>query len=127
MIKNLLKKIKATFLKDLDKIIIPKYIVFNINSSSIFEINDWNFYKDIYEIIDTIIKEYALTSNTYIRTFQSFEFDNRWLGFGRMKWNLENNKKWTQKYKTKEYTTLALVFNEGLPTSINKSKRLQRG
>lgn len=110
MIKNLLKKIKATFVKDLDKIIIPKYIVFNINSSFVFEINDWNFYKDIYEIIDTIIKEYALSSNTYIRTFQSFEFNNKWLGFGRMKWNLENNKKWTQKYKTKEYSNMNLQF-----------------
>ena len=110
MIKNLLKNVKATFIKDLDKIIIPKYIVFNINSSSVFEVNDWNFYKAIYEILDTVIKEYDLSSSAYIRTFQSFEFDNKWLGFGRMKWNLENNKKWTQKYKTKEYATMNLQF-----------------
>ncbi|MEO8254570.1 MAG: hypothetical protein ABI554_09310, partial [Flavobacterium sp.] len=102
--------IRATFIKSLDKIIIPKYVVFNINSSSIFEISDWNFYRNIYEIIDSIIKEYNLSTNTYIRTFQSFELDNRWLSFGRMKWNLENNKKWTHKYKTKEYSTLNLQF-----------------
>ncbi|MCP1994373.1 hypothetical protein [Flavobacterium sp. HSC-61S13] len=58
-------------------IVIPKYVVFNINSSSIFEVSDWNFYKDIYEILDNIIVEYDLTSNTYIRTFQSFNFDNK--------------------------------------------------
>ena len=110
MIKNLLKNLKATFIKDLNKIIIPKYIVFNINSSSIFEVNDWNFYNDIYEILDIIIKEYGLTSSAYIRTFQSFEFDYKFLGFGRMKWNLENNKKWTQKYKTKEYCNKKLDF-----------------
>ncbi|MCP1994374.1 hypothetical protein [Flavobacterium sp. HSC-61S13] len=27
-----------------------------------------------------------------------------------MKWNLENNKKWTQKYKTEEFTNLNLEF-----------------
>lgn len=110
MIEKLLKNIKTTFTKSVDKIIIPKYIVFNINSSAGFEINDWNFYKDIYEIVDAIIKEYNLTSDTYIRTFQSFEFDTKWLGFGRMKWNLENNKKWTQKYKTKEFSNKDLQF-----------------
>lgn len=108
--KNLLNNVKTAFIKDLDKIVIPKYVVFNINSSSIFEVNDWNFYKDIYEILDTIMIKYHLTSNAYIRTFQSFNFDNKWLGFGRMKWNLENNKKWTQKYKTKEFTNLNLEF-----------------
>ena len=110
MIKNLLKNLKASVIKDLDKIIIPKYIVFNINSSSIFEVNDWNFYRGIYEILDSIIKEYDLTSISYIRTFQSFDFDNKWLVFGRMKWNLENNKKWTQKYKAKEYLNKNLQF-----------------
>lgn len=110
MFKHLLKNVKSTFIKDLDKIFIPKYIVFNINSSSIFELNDWIFFKDIYEILDTIITEHNLTSNTYLRTFQSFESDNKWLGFGRMKWNLENNKKWTQKYKTEEYSKMNLQF-----------------
>lgn len=110
MIEKILKNIKTTFTKSVDKIIIPKYIVFNINSSAGFEISDWNFYKDIYEIVDAIIKEYNLTSDTYIRTFQSFEFDTKWLGFGRMKWNLENNKKWTQKYKTKEFSNKDLQF-----------------
>lgn len=61
VIKNLLNNIKTAFIKDLDKIVIPKYVIFNINSSSIFEVNDWNFYKDIYEILDTIIIEYNLT------------------------------------------------------------------
>jgi len=110
MIKKLLKNVKANFIKDLDKIIAPKYIVFNINSTASFEVNNWDFYNDIYEIVDVILKEYNLTSDTYIRTFQSFEFDSKWLGFGRMKWNLENNKKWTQKYKSEGFSNKNLEF-----------------
>lgn len=36
----------------------------------------------------------------FIRSFQSYEYENRWLGFGRMKWNQENNIKWTTKYRS---------------------------
>jgi hypothetical protein len=36
----------------------------------------------------------------FIRTNQSFEFENKWLGFGRMTWDEENNFKWTTKYRT---------------------------
>lgn len=127
MIKKLLKNVKANFIKNLDKIIAPKYIVFNINSSVSFEINNWGFYKDIYEIVDAILKEYNLTSDAYIRTFQSFEFDPKWLGFGRMKWNLENNKKWTQKYKLEEFSNGNLQFSarkSGVLTGIILKKQL---
>ena len=93
MIKKLLKNVKATFIKDLDKVIAPKYIVFNISSSASFEVNNWGFYKDIYEIVDAILKEYNLTSDAYIRTFQSFEFDPKWLGFGRMKMEFRKQQK----------------------------------
>jgi hypothetical protein len=40
--------------------------------------------------------------NAFIKTSQSFEFENKWLGFGRMTWNEENNKKWTTKFRTPE-------------------------
>lgn len=36
----------------------------------------------------------------FIRSFQSYIHENKWLGFGRMKWDEENNIKWTSKYRT---------------------------
>lgn len=45
----------------------------------------------------------ALTKEkAFIKTLQSFEFENRWLGFGRMIWSEESNRKWTTKYRTPE-------------------------
>ena len=35
----------------------------------------------------------------FIRSFQAYKQENRWLGFGRMKWNQANNIKWTTKYR----------------------------
>ena len=40
------------------------------------------------------------TEKAFIRTSQSFEFENKWLGFGRMTWDENNNVKWTTKYRT---------------------------
>lgn len=39
------------------------------------------------------------TESAFIRSYQSYEYKNRWLGFGRMKWNNDNNIKWTTKYR----------------------------
>jgi len=85
-------------------------MVFNINSSVDFEINDWEHWKDIYSVIDALLSKFEIKEDCHIRTFQSFTFENKWLGFGRMKWNLGNNKKWTSKYKTKEFANKNLIF-----------------
>ncbi len=47
--------------------------------------------------LDTLIN--IAPEPAFIRSFQSYKFENRWLGFGRMKWNEENNIKWTTKYR----------------------------
>jgi len=46
----------------------------------------------------------------FIRTFQGYKHENKWLGFGRMKWNKENNRKWTTKYRGIDSTQKELSF-----------------
>jgi hypothetical protein len=94
------KRIKVKSLKDLEAIWPSKHILIKITTSEKYTINDWESWKEIYPEIDSLL---SLNKNqTFIRTFQSFEHDNKWLGFGRMKWNLENNIKWTEKYKNQK-------------------------
>ncbi|WP_312077314.1 hypothetical protein [Chryseobacterium sp.] len=91
-------------LKDYEKIIVPKYSVININTTEDFEIDNWKNWNQIFLLIDSLIKLFGFENETFIRTFQSFEFENNWLGFGRMKWNEQNNQKWTTKYKIEEFS-----------------------
>jgi hypothetical protein len=109
-ITNFFKKIKTNIGNDLDKIIGIKYIVININSTSDIQFNDWNYWKNIYIIFDYILNKLELNQKSYIRSFQSFKTESNWLGFGRMKWSKENNQKWTQKYKSEEYSNKVLEF-----------------
>lgn len=45
------------------------------------------------------------------KRFSPLKNENRWLGFGRMSWNEENNLKWTSKYRTAEYCERELTFS----------------
>lgn len=103
-------KIKELVLKDYEKIIVPKYFVININTTEDFKIDNWENWKQIFPSIDFLIRLIDCKNETYIRTFQSFEFKNIWLGFGRMKWNEQNNQQWTTKFKLDEFSNKKLQF-----------------
>ena len=96
------KRLKVQSLKKLDTILPSKHILFKISTAEKYPINDWEFWKEIYSEIDLLLSLNTYKNQTFIRTFQSYEHENKWLGFGRMKWNLENNIKWTEKYKTQK-------------------------
>jgi hypothetical protein len=74
-----------------------KYKVWIINTNSKSELYLWENFKTIYPNINSLLE--ISEKPAYIRTFQSYEYENKWLGFGRMKWNKENNIKWTKKYR----------------------------
>ncbi|MDR1698267.1 MAG: hypothetical protein LBR75_00370 [Prevotellaceae bacterium] len=50
----------------------------------------------LFPMLDAIVK--LSRQDAFIKTDQSIVGTNKWLGFGRMKWNFDNNKKWTTKY-----------------------------
>ncbi|HEY8927761.1 MAG TPA: hypothetical protein VIM55_01120 [Mucilaginibacter sp.] len=57
----------------------------------------WDNWKLLLPAVHKLMK---LTSQpAFIRTFQSYKHEYKWLGFGRMKWSEENNIKWTTKYR----------------------------
>jgi len=68
----------------------------------------WKNWEMIFPHIDGLVK--IAEEPAFIRSFQGFETENRWLGFGRMKWNEANNKKWTTLYRTPEYEHKKLEF-----------------
>ena len=74
-----------------------KYKLWVINTETEANLYLWDKWKVLLPSLDALIK--LTTEPAFIRSFQSYEFENRWLGFGRMKWNEENNIKWTTKYR----------------------------
>jgi hypothetical protein len=85
-----------------------KYRVWVINTTSQAFLYTWEKWNVLLPSVDSLVK--MTNRDAYIRTFQSFEFENKWLGFGRMKWNEENNRKWTTKYRNEEYAAKKLTF-----------------
>jgi hypothetical protein len=77
-----------------------KYHVWVINTKLDVGLYKWSHWKLIMPSINILLN--LNPEESYIRSFQSFEYENRWLGFGRMKWSDENNLKWTTKYRTSE-------------------------
>ncbi len=74
-----------------------KYKVWAVSTIEQAELYLWKNWKLLMTDLQPLIQ--LSTKQTFIRTFQSYEFQNKWLGFGRMKWNEENNKKWSTKYR----------------------------
>lgn len=72
------------------------YRLWVINTQTACDLYLWDKWKLLMPSLDALIK--LTTAQAFMRTFQSYEFENRWLGFGRMKWSQENNIKWTTKY-----------------------------
>jgi hypothetical protein len=107
-IDRLWEQLKKQVAKDIDAIFGATYKVWVINTESDAHLYAWDNWKKIYPQIDSLLK--LVTYQAHIRTFQSFEFENKWLGFGRMKWNEEKNRKWTSKYRTDEFKERRLQF-----------------
>jgi len=75
-----------------------RYKVWVINTNKEAFLYKWDNWKLLMPSIDKLL---ALTKEkAFIRTNQSFEFESRWLGFGRMTWDEDNNIKWTTRYRT---------------------------
>jgi hypothetical protein len=86
-----------------------RYRLWVINTNKEVNLYKWDNWKSLIPSIDKLTK---LTSEkSFIRTFQSFEFENKWLGFGRMTWNKENNMKWTTKYRSPENESRLQFFD----------------
>lgn len=93
---------------DIEVILGKKYRVWVVNTKKDFPLFTWENWKHIYPLISQLLE--LVDDRAYIRTFQSFENENRWLGFGRMSWSEENNVKWTSKYRKEEYGERELTF-----------------
>jgi hypothetical protein len=107
-IDRLWGQFKKQVTKDFDAMFGATYSVWVINTELDAQLYIWDNWKKIYPQIASLLK--LVTKQAYIRTFQSFEFENKWLAFGRMKWNLDNNEKWTTKYRTDETKSKSLQF-----------------
>lgn len=59
--------------------------------------------------MDSLVK--LAREKAFIRTYQSLEFENKWLPFGRMMWIEENNHHWTTKYRTPDYESRLRFFS----------------
>lgn len=85
-----------------------KYRILIVNTTVSCELYLWDNWKFFLPALDKLL----LTSQeqAFIRTYQSYEYENKWLGFGRMKWNEENNIRWTTKYRRDVSKTLPKFF-----------------
>jgi hypothetical protein len=75
-----------------------RYRLWVINTDKDAFLYKWDNWKQLMPSIDKFLK--LTTEKAFIKTNQSFEFESKWLGFGRMTWDEENNIKWTTKYRT---------------------------
>ncbi|MBT1705832.1 hypothetical protein [Chryseosolibacter indicus] len=77
-----------------------RYRLWVINTDKetfLYKWDNWKLLMPSIEKLLTLTKEKA-----FIKTSQSFKFENKWLAFGRMPWSEESNIKWTTKYRTSE-------------------------
>jgi hypothetical protein len=85
-----------------------RYRLWVINTTSQAFLYTWERWSLLLPGMDSIVK--PSKDLAYIRTFQCFEPENKWLGFGRMQWSEENNRKWTAKYRSEEYSAKTWAF-----------------
>jgi hypothetical protein len=107
-VKKLWNRLKTRTKRNVDIIVGKEYKVWVINTKLEVQLFTWDNWQHIYPIVNQLLD--MVESKAYIRTFQNFETENRWLSFGRMNWNEENNQKWTSKYQTKKYSNRNLLF-----------------
>ncbi|PHN02407.1 hypothetical protein [Flavilitoribacter nigricans] len=101
-------RFRSRLLRDFEAIFGVSYQIWVINTSDEAELFLWENWQRLYLLVDTLLR--TSRDDAFIRTYQSFEFENKWLGFGRMKWNETNNQKWTSKYRSIAYQNRKLQF-----------------
>ena len=108
-IKKIVEFVNQLILRLKARVFGKTYAVIVINTDHPFHLHYWENWEILYPIIDAILK--ITEEEPFIRTYQSFATENRWLGFGRMQWNKDNNTKWTQKYRSDQYSHKKLIFH----------------
>lgn len=72
------------------------YHIYLIHTSVSCNLFLWENWQHLFPLVDRLVD--LTTQPAYIRTFQAYPSENKWLGFGRMKWSKENNIKWSTKH-----------------------------
>lgn len=85
-----------------------KYQLWVVSTTSEAQLYLWNNWKYLFPLVDTLVL--LSPEKASIRTFQAIEHKHGWLGFGRMSWNIENNEKWTKKYRGNEPNITCVRF-----------------
>ncbi|MBT1710317.1 hypothetical protein KK062_18870 [Fulvivirgaceae bacterium PWU5] len=85
-----------------------RYQIWVINTPSEALLYTWEKWKTLLPFVDAIVN--LSVKPAFIRTAQSYETENRLLGFGRMKWSEENNHKWTTKHRKNAVPGKKLTF-----------------
>lgn len=87
---------------------LTRYQVWVINTSSEALLYTWERWKTLLPSLDAIVN--LAKDPAFIRTRQSHDGENTFLGFGRMKWSEENNHLWTTKYREAPIPGKKLIF-----------------
>lgn len=87
-----------------------RYKVWVINTKKPVELYIWDNWKHLCPSIDTLLT--FTNEQAFMRSYQLYDSENRWLGFGRMPWGEECNKKWTTQYKNEAGTKAKLSFHQ---------------
>lgn len=87
-----------------------KYQLWVVSTAFEAQLYLWENWKSLFPLADALIS--LSPANASIRTFQSIEHKDGWLGFGRMPWSKENNEKWTKKYRENEANGIVIRFFE---------------
>lgn len=94
----------------INRYLFRKYRLWVINTPAEAQLYLWINYKLLYPHIDALLS--VSRAKAFIRSSQSIEGKNGWLGFGRMAWTKENNEKWTKKYRMNKRSDENIEFFE---------------
>jgi hypothetical protein len=77
-----------------------KYELWIVSTTSKAQLYLWNNWRVLFPLVDRLVG--LSPAKAFIRSYQAYEQEHGWLGFGRMSWNRENNEKWAKKYRENE-------------------------
>lgn len=72
------------------------YKVWVVHSAAPINIYEWENWRKLMPMIAALLS--LSREKAHIRSFQAYEHKNGWLGFGRLPWSVESNRRWTTKY-----------------------------
>jgi hypothetical protein len=68
-----------------------RYQLWVVNTTSEAQLYLWANWKHLFPLVDRLVS--MSPAKGFIRTRQTMEDRNKWLGFGRMSWSIEDNEK----------------------------------